>query len=301
MQKGIRRLTCLLPREEPSNNARSQQESARKYRWTRVTHDPISKSPPATTPWQPGVLQRFPWGGLLALLASLTSIIASSVTLALSNERPQSEWSLSPSVVLAICSTVGVASLHYAKSEAATLSWWISALQGGTIADLHRQWAVSTGIWSTLRFWRHFSRNSLATLGVTLCFVVAPLLQRASSVDSRPFAHPTTVSLAAATTDANFNTAMPMGSGWSAEYAPVVFMASNDGRAIKNLSDGAEYLGCPGTLTHRRCNITTGLVEYPVTIANHSLSLRSPEPQTFPFYPFVNDTTFLRDTFFEEY
>ncbi|OJJ37817.1 hypothetical protein ASPWEDRAFT_39559 [Aspergillus wentii DTO 134E9] len=310
-------------------------------------------------------------------------MIAAAVMLYRSDGRPQSEWPVSPAVILAVCSAVGTTSLEMARSEGATISWWTRSLQGCTLRDLHCQWAISTGIWSSLLFWRQFSRNTLATIGVTLCLVVSPLLQRASVSDSARFSSPATVHLPAASTHSSYTTGASKSDealDWSLDYAAVIseyldrspittspIHGCNEGTCTGNLttvgitgscpihntttvdlveelligeqsphtkpkpsvmeiavnfdnlgldmspwhglffidatyfvpshnhtvlrfSNGTSFFGCPGTMVTKRCSITPGLVEYPVSISNGSLTIRN---EITGFFPSVSDSSFL--------
>jgi hypothetical protein len=74
---------------------------------------------------------------LAALATIIVSIIAAAGVLARSNGQPVRDWSVSPSVCLAIISAFANIALHFALTEGARIAWWLKASRGGTIQDLH--------------------------------------------------------------------------------------------------------------------------------------------------------------------
>lgn len=133
-------------------------------------------------PWRAGVLARMPWVGFAALLGTLICASAGAIILILSNGNPLIDWSVQPTVWLAITTALANILLHFALSEGATISFWRKAVQGGTINDLHREWAYANGLWASLTAGRHFNLMALACLIAACSPINGPLLQRASTV-----------------------------------------------------------------------------------------------------------------------
>jgi Protein of unknown function (DUF3176) len=97
----------------------------------------------AARPWSPGIADRFPWTGSLAVFGVVFYILATVVVLVTANGAPVESWpspnhSLQPAVLLAICSAVANL-LRFALQEGTTTSWWHKAHKGGTLGDLHRR------------------------------------------------------------------------------------------------------------------------------------------------------------------
>lgn len=145
-------------------------------------------------PWQPGFFRRAPWLGIIAFLGALGGILAAGVVLFTSNNKPIHEWSVQPTVYLAIASAATNILLHFALSQAVTVAWWRRALRKDTtVADLHRSWDYGQSLWAALTSGRHFSAIALASILVALIPVNGPLLQRATRVQSGRFEHNTDV------------------------------------------------------------------------------------------------------------
>ena len=136
------------------------------------------------TPWQPKLFRRAPWLGLLALLGALLGVLAAAVVLYISNGKPTENWSIKPTVYLAICSAITNILVHFSFTQAMTVAWWKRAIQTeATIADLHRSWDHGQNLWAALTAGRHFSLVALASILVALAPINGPLLQRASQIE----------------------------------------------------------------------------------------------------------------------
>jgi Protein of unknown function (DUF3176) len=95
---------------------------------------------------------------------------------------PTREYHIQPTVLLAILSATANTLLRYAFFEGYTIAWWLKALRGGTIDDLHRYWEHGTSLRKSITSGRRFNLVSLATLVTAIVVIDGPLLQRASSV-----------------------------------------------------------------------------------------------------------------------
>lgn len=145
-------------------------------------------------PWQPSFSRRAPWLGLAAMLGALIGVLAAMVVLHVSNNKPIHDWTVQPTVYLAIASAATNVLLHFALTEAVTVAWWRRALQRDTtIADLHHSWETGQSLWAALTSGRHFSAIALASILVALVPINGPLLQRASRVRQGRFEQETDV------------------------------------------------------------------------------------------------------------
>ena len=149
--------------------------------------------------WQPSFWRRIPWAGLSALSGALAGVLAAAILLNASNEQPTHDWTVQPTVYLAIFSTATNILLHFAFTRALTVAWWRRALgEDTTIADLHRDWEHGQSLWAALTSGRHFSCIALASILVALVPINGPLLQRASRVRQAHFERYTNVNISIA-------------------------------------------------------------------------------------------------------
>lgn len=133
--------------------------------------------------WQPNFFRRAPWLGLFAMLGAFIGMLAAITVLYVSNNKPIDDWTVQPTVYLAIASAATNIFLQFALTEAVTVAWWRRALQRGTtIADLHRSWKHGQSLWAALTSGRHFNVLALASILVATVPINGPLLQRASSI-----------------------------------------------------------------------------------------------------------------------
>ncbi|KAI9868625.1 MAG: hypothetical protein M1813_004475 [Trichoglossum hirsutum] len=129
-----------------------------------------------------GIFANIPYLGLSAVAGVIACIAAAVTVLVHSNGQQIHQWSVQPTVWLAVISAIAGACLHFALVQGVTITWWRKATHGSTIADLHHCWAVGNGIFPALFAGRRFNLVALATILSTLAIVNGPLLQRASVV-----------------------------------------------------------------------------------------------------------------------
>ena len=340
----------------------------------RISSLPADRRFPSQ-PWQPGYLKHVPWRGILASFGDICCVVASGITLLLSNQQPTSSWKVSPTVLLAIFSTAGNFLLRYAHSQGATISWWTMSLKGSTLRDLHRQWTFGTSLWSSLCSGRHMNILALASMFTTICLLDGPILQRATSVVSGSTSQVVQLKAFIAAKSGNFSTVSGDTAGnLSPEFlqvltdheagtaiklnvsgcegtctgtihtlglngsCPVISNVSNDWAkdfyveqnwdmtaTLLNITfpffyfwsmeqdsarlldfeveyftlsqhtqsyelGGTSYPTCPGYSITRACSFNIGIVEYPVTIVNQTVSLNSNDTQ----FPIVSLDSYLR-------
>jgi Protein of unknown function (DUF3176) len=195
----------------------------------RTVYAPVSPG----NPWVPHMFTSLPWTALLSICSVVFLAAVSVVVLKCSNNLPTDSWvlkgiSIRPTVVLAVISVVSNALLRYALSEGWRIIWWRRALKGGTVGDLHRNWAHGDSVIISLMSGRHFNLISLAKLVTTLAVIQGPLLQRASwtTIESGKRTIDITTSLAPRFLSPGFTgikTAQDMGiSLLSAQFVPTI-------------------------------------------------------------------------------
>ncbi|KAM0255439.1 hypothetical protein ACHAQJ_005739 [Trichoderma viride] len=150
---------------------------------TPEKNDTISYSRPQQgSEWSPGILRRLPYSGILSLLGCILCIAATVAILKASDGQPTDDWSVSPTVYLALLTTALNRLAQFAFSEGVKIVWWRAVIRGTTVSNLHKYWASGDSTVSAMRLGRGFNIVSLAKLAVTLIAIDQPLIQRASSV-----------------------------------------------------------------------------------------------------------------------
>lgn len=136
--------------------------------------------------WRGGILRRFPWIGILALLGALACILAAIAVLAYSDGKYISSWKYSPSVYVSIAYTIANVLLQDALGRGVVVAWWTTAIRDGTtIRDLHNTWDYGHSALAAVRSGRHFNFVAFAALFLAITPINGPLLQRSSEVEVR--------------------------------------------------------------------------------------------------------------------
>ncbi|KAL7905872.1 hypothetical protein GGI35DRAFT_459520 [Trichoderma velutinum] len=200
--------------------------------------------------WSPGALRQFPYAGILSLLGCISCIAATVAILKASDGQPTDDWSLSPTVYLALLTTALNRLAQVAFSEGVKIVWWRAAIRGTTVSHLHRYWASGDSTVSALQLGRGFNIVSLAKLAVTLIAIDQPLIQRASSVVAQHPENPISVSAPIAPeipygyTASQFGRALNVADASMTVPMLAVFGAYNSKAAIIH-----NFTGCAGTCT----------------------------------------------------
>lgn len=137
--------------------------------------------------WITGFWRRFPWTGLLSLLAAVIACAFMLYIVTSSDGQPINSWRYQPTVYLSITYTIANIALQYALAQAITMTWWIKALKGARVRELHNVWAFGSGFTNIIASPRSFNLVALAGLAVTLVPINGPLLQRSSEVTERVY------------------------------------------------------------------------------------------------------------------
>jgi len=150
-------------------------KDASQVRYGCVAASDDSQPPPATRPWRASFLRRLPWDGLLALFAAMACGALMVVVIKKSDGDLVSNWTVSPAVYLSIISVVANISLHYAFARGVDISWWNTAMEGGTkVEDLHNIWLYSTSLWSAFLAGRSINLVAFCTLLLAVLPANAP-------------------------------------------------------------------------------------------------------------------------------
>ncbi|KAK5695177.1 hypothetical protein LTR97_008683 [Elasticomyces elasticus] len=132
--------------------------------------------------WNASVLSIRPLLGLLALIVSIACMLVSLAILLASDDQPVTDWTVQPTVYLAIASALANTALGFSRFYAVPLAWWYSVSRGNSIKDLERQWEAGYSVVLALRHNVHMGFTGFATLLVALMILDGPLLQKATSV-----------------------------------------------------------------------------------------------------------------------
>jgi hypothetical protein len=138
---------------------------------------------PTERPWQPGKLRQLPWTGLLALTLGFGCGVAALTIALVSDGKPLDYWdvynySLQPTVLLAILVTFANALLGYAFASGITIFWWSSALAGSTLRKLHASQSRGDSLISLLTLRPVFNAVTIASVFTILLSMDQPLFQR---------------------------------------------------------------------------------------------------------------------------
>lgn len=135
-------------------------------------------------PWRNGLWASFPHRGVWALLGCLACTVACIIILLECDDKPQEDWSISPTVYVSALTAVTNTLARFAFSNGVKITWWRKALKGGSFADLHHRWSHADGFWSAVLAGRHFNPIALSCIAVTIIVIDQPLIQRAVGVVS---------------------------------------------------------------------------------------------------------------------
>ncbi|CAK4034145.1 Hypothetical predicted protein [Lecanosticta acicola] len=135
--------------------------------------------------WKPSFVRTGPLLGLIALSFIVLSIPASAIVLAVSHGQAVENWIVQPSVYISVLIGIGNKALGFAAVQGAIITWWVRALKGTTLQQLHYDWpAGNAGITSLRR--KHVSRLSVTSVCAFVILADGILLQSATgTVEAR--------------------------------------------------------------------------------------------------------------------
>ena len=154
-----------------------------------VQYSPIFNQSIKPQAWQPSRWKYIPWLGLSAWFGAILATAGAVAVLSSSNMKPTDEWpsktiQVQPTVLLAILTAITNTFLRFAFSEGTTISWWKEAFKGGTIENLHRNWAYGLNLWAAVTSGRHLNMLAVGCILTSVVVIDGPLLQRASTVEA---------------------------------------------------------------------------------------------------------------------
>ncbi len=145
---------------------------------------------PRHATWRPSALHIAPLIGLAALLLAFLQMFASYAVLQASDGAETRTWKYQPTVVrhqtpllerrltrsqyLAIFVAVSNKALAFAAIQGTVISWWLQALRGSNVKQLHADWSYGLHVWQAMVAGRHF--NALALACICATFVGASIL-----------------------------------------------------------------------------------------------------------------------------
>ena len=143
----IRHVTRSRIRERPSNcpPLPSSPELANEKTAVKIksnAEDGPDRSPrPKPRSWRPSVLRVGPLSGLCALLFGVLQIFSAYAILRASDGDAVANWKYQPTVYLAALTAISNKALAFAAVQATVVTFWVRALEGTTLGQLHRDWA----------------------------------------------------------------------------------------------------------------------------------------------------------------
>ena len=100
--------------------------------------------------WIPSILRLGPLVGLLALSFSALQVFASYAVLKGSDGDAVENWKYQPTVYLAILTAISNKALAFAMVQGTVITFWLRALRGTTLVQLHSDWAVGLHAWKAI-------------------------------------------------------------------------------------------------------------------------------------------------------
>ncbi|KAH8699031.1 hypothetical protein BGW36DRAFT_358540 [Talaromyces proteolyticus] len=146
-----------------------------------------------------------------------------------SNNKLVSSWSIDPSVLLALVSSVWSGSLGRILMISVTIAWWRYAISGATLETLHYIWKHGFGLKSISAFFSNSTTQKIALLAwlVTLAQIIHnPLLQRSTRTTASEIVVPDNITM-------NIKQQIPDGwFGWVLNASSHQIIGSRNGMGI---------------------------------------------------------------------
>ena len=150
----------------------------------------LNSSKPTERTWQPCMLRQLPWTGLLALLLGFGCGVAALTIALVSNGKPLDYWSVQnysvqPTVLLAILVTLANVLIGYAFASGIAGLWWSSALAGSSLRKLHASQSRGDSLMAVFTSQPIFNAVTIASVFTILLLMDQPLFQRGIRVVAR--------------------------------------------------------------------------------------------------------------------
>ncbi|KAL6887233.1 hypothetical protein HDV57DRAFT_488375 [Trichoderma longibrachiatum] len=142
-------------------------------------------------PWQPGVWRRAPWRTIVSLAAWALTCGMIALVLAMSEDKETNHWPthnkyFTVPVLLSLMGAIAVLFLSVANAEGFAISWWLKALRGTKIKELHYDLEVTSNV--LIGFYRPklFDWVTMSALiSLVVGVAVGAVLQKASETVSK--------------------------------------------------------------------------------------------------------------------
>ncbi|KAL7931568.1 hypothetical protein V8C35DRAFT_309821 [Trichoderma chlorosporum] len=142
-------------------------------------------------PWQPGVWRRIPWRTVGSFAGFMVTCGMMALVLSLSEDKETDQWPthnkyFTVPVLLSLMGAISILFLSIANSEGFAISWWLKALKGTKIKELHYDLEVTDNLLVGLvrpTLFNIITISSLVSLIVSVA--VGAVLQKASDTTSK--------------------------------------------------------------------------------------------------------------------
>lgn len=167
--------------------------------------------------WQPGVWRRIPWRTVVAITGFAVTCGMMALILALSEGKETRTWPtnskyITVPVLLSLLGAIAVLFLSVANAEGFAISWWLKALKGTKIKELHYDLEITDNLFVGFSRPKLFDLITLsAIISLVVSIAVGAVLQKSSDTISKvigPFSEDIDVPVLNTTLPSNY-------SGWS--------------------------------------------------------------------------------------
>lgn len=132
--------------------------------------------------WKRSFLRLGPLAGISCIILAAGSIIAALGILIGSRDMATTSWSVPPSTYLAICTAIANQALRFAAFQGLAVAWWLRAMRGSSLTQLHRNWRAGITMGGAITSGRHMGLIGVACLASTFVSIDGPLLQKGSTI-----------------------------------------------------------------------------------------------------------------------
>ena len=162
------------------------------YEPYRLSHD---HERPKDRPWRSGTAARLPLISLTCLLLIIALSFSTITVLLVSDGKDvdswcattvkvaghDRKWRVSVNAWIAFFNFVSLKAAAVIFAEAVNISWWVDALQGQTMRNLHFRWEVGASLFAIVQRRRFWGWICVASFAFTVLTGLEALLQTAST------------------------------------------------------------------------------------------------------------------------
>ncbi|KAL6699491.1 hypothetical protein J3F84DRAFT_404528 [Trichoderma pleuroticola] len=207
-------------------------------------------------PWQPGVWKRIPWRTVGSVVGFMVTCGMMALVLVLSEDQETNQWPthnkyFTVPVLLSLMGAIAVLFLSVANAEGFAISWWLKALRGTKIKELHYDLEVKgnllVGVFRPTLF-NMITISSLVALIVSIA--VGAVLQKASDTTSRtigPYADHIDIPILNTTLPSNF-------SGWAGGGTQTALLMPTFAGVFKEYSNHS-IITMPSSCANKTCEV----------------------------------------------